>query len=56
MLLDRVSARLKEHGALSANEELESALLEPSPADGIFPDHFLLDHQFIAGERIFRIG
>jgi lysine-ketoglutarate reductase/saccharopine dehydrogenase-like protein (TIGR00300 family) len=40
VLLDRVLATLKEHGALPVNEELESALLEPAPADGVFPDHF----------------
>jgi lysine-ketoglutarate reductase/saccharopine dehydrogenase-like protein (TIGR00300 family) len=40
VLLDRVLAKLKEHGALPANEELESTLLEPAPADGVFPDHF----------------
>jgi lysine-ketoglutarate reductase/saccharopine dehydrogenase-like protein (TIGR00300 family) len=39
-LLDRVLAKLKEHGALPVNEESESALLEPAPADGVFPDRF----------------
>ena len=39
-LLDRILAKLKEHGALPVNEESESALLEPAPADGVFPDRF----------------
>ncbi len=39
-LLDRVLAKLKEHGAIPANEELESAQLEPAPSDGVFPDRF----------------
>ncbi|HXG50018.1 MAG TPA: TIGR00300 family protein [candidate division Zixibacteria bacterium] len=38
--LDRVLARLKEHGALPASEEIEPARLEPAPADGVFPDRF----------------
>ena len=33
-------AKLKEHGALPVSEESESALLEPAPADGVFPDRF----------------
>jgi len=52
MLLDRVLARLKEHGALPANEELESALLEPSPADGIFPDHFYSTTNLLTWVRV----
>ena len=39
-LLDDVLAKLKEHGALPINEELESAQLEPATADGVFPDRF----------------
>ena len=39
-LLDDVLAKLKEHGALPVNEELESAQLEPATADGVFPDRF----------------
>jgi len=39
-LLDHVLAKLKEHGALPLNDELESAQLEPAPADGVFPDRF----------------
>jgi hypothetical protein len=47
MLLERVLARLKEHGALPANEELESAPLEPAPVAAVFPDHFYSTTQFI---------
>lgn len=39
-LLDRLLAKLKEHGAIPANEELESAELEFAPSDGVFPDRF----------------
>jgi lysine-ketoglutarate reductase/saccharopine dehydrogenase-like protein (TIGR00300 family) len=51
-LLDRVLARLKEHGALPANEELESALLEPAPADGVFPDHFYSTTNLLTWVRV----
>jgi len=39
-LLDRVLAKIKEHGALPVEAENESVQLEPAPANGIFPDHF----------------
>lgn len=39
-LLERVLAKIKEHGALPVETEAESAELQPAPADGIFPDHF----------------
>lgn len=39
-LLDRVVAKLKEHGALPVQEHAEAAQLEPAPADGVFPDYF----------------
>ena len=52
VLLDRVLARLKEHGALPANEELESALLEPAPADGVFPDHFYSTTNLLTWVRV----
>ena len=39
-LLDRIVAKLKEHGAVSVEEPAEAAQLEPAPADGIFPDNF----------------
>jgi lysine-ketoglutarate reductase/saccharopine dehydrogenase-like protein (TIGR00300 family) len=39
-LLDRIIARLKEHGAVPVEEQAEAAQLEPAPADGIFPDNF----------------
>lgn len=51
-LLDRVLAKLKEHGALPANEELESALLEPAPADGVFPDHFYSTTNLLTWVRV----
>jgi lysine-ketoglutarate reductase/saccharopine dehydrogenase-like protein (TIGR00300 family) len=38
-LLERVLAKIKEHGAV-AEEEEEPAELEAAPADGVFPDHF----------------
>jgi len=37
-LLDQVLAKLKEHGAIPTNEELESAQLELTPSDGDFRD------------------
>ena len=40
VLLDRVLAKLKEHGAVPVNDEPESARLEAAPADGVFPDRF----------------
>ena len=39
-LLDRVVAKLKEHGALPVEEYAGAAQLEPAPANGVFPDHF----------------
>ncbi|MBI2089203.1 MAG: TIGR00300 family protein [Deltaproteobacteria bacterium] len=38
--LEHILARIKEHGALSLDEEAESVSLEPAPADGIFPCNF----------------
>jgi len=38
--LDRVLAKIREHGALPERVEDESVKLEPAPADGVFPDHF----------------
>jgi lysine-ketoglutarate reductase/saccharopine dehydrogenase-like protein (TIGR00300 family) len=52
VLLDRVLATLKEHGALPVNEELESALLEPAPADGVFPDHFYSTTNLLTWVRV----
>lgn len=39
-LLERVLAKIKEHGALLVEEETETAQLESAPADGVFPEHF----------------
>jgi lysine-ketoglutarate reductase/saccharopine dehydrogenase-like protein (TIGR00300 family) len=39
-LLERVLARIKEHGALPLDEKEEPAQLEAALADGVFPDHF----------------
>src|SRR2546426_10827596 len=39
-LLERVLAKIKEHGALPVDEGEESADLQPAAADGVFPDHF----------------
>lgn len=39
-LLDRIVARLKEHGARPVSEQPAPAQLEPAPASGIFPDNF----------------
>jgi lysine-ketoglutarate reductase/saccharopine dehydrogenase-like protein (TIGR00300 family) len=52
VLLERVLATLKEHGALPVNEELESALLEPAPADGVFPDHFYSTTNLLTWVRV----
>ena len=38
-LLEQVLAKVKEHGALPSEEE-QAADLQPSPADGVFPDRF----------------
>src|SRR5919108_3152088 len=40
VLLERVLAKIKEHGALPVEEETETAQLEVAPADGVFPEHF----------------
>lgn len=40
VLLERVLAKIKEHGALPVEEESETAQLEPAPEDGVFPEHF----------------
>jgi len=40
VLLDRVLAKLKEHGAVPVKDEPESVRLEAAPADGVFPDRF----------------
>ncbi len=39
-LLERVLAKIKEHGALPVESEEQSVDLQPAPADGIFPDQF----------------
>ena len=39
-LLERVLARIKEHGAVPVDEKEEAAQLEAAPADGVFPDRF----------------
>src|SRR5437879_1935944 len=39
-LLERVLAKIKEHGALPVDEGEESAELQSAAVDGIFPDHF----------------
>lgn len=39
-LLERILAKIKEHGALPLDEEAESVQIEPSPQDGIFPSNF----------------
>lgn len=39
-LLERVLAKVKEHGAIPLDEEEEAAQLEAAPRDGLFPDHF----------------
>jgi len=39
-LLERVLAKIKEHGALPVEAEAESVELQPAATDGIFPDHF----------------
>jgi lysine-ketoglutarate reductase/saccharopine dehydrogenase-like protein (TIGR00300 family) len=38
-VLERVLAKIKEHGALPVEGE-ENIELQPAPGDGIFPDHF----------------
>ena len=39
-LLDRILAKIREHGALPEQVEEESIELQAAPADGVFPDHF----------------
>jgi len=39
-LLERVLAKIKEHGALPVEAEEESVEVQPAATDGIFPDHF----------------
>ncbi|HEX2227959.1 MAG TPA: TIGR00300 family protein, partial [Candidatus Binatia bacterium] len=38
--LDQVLGKIREHGALPEQVELESIELQPAPADGVFPDRF----------------
>jgi len=38
--LERILAKVREHGALPVETEEEDIGFEPAPADGIFPDHF----------------
>jgi lysine-ketoglutarate reductase/saccharopine dehydrogenase-like protein (TIGR00300 family) len=38
--LDQVLAKIREHGALPEQVDLELVDLQPAPADGVFPDHF----------------
>ncbi|HEX9664055.1 MAG TPA: TIGR00300 family protein [Candidatus Binatia bacterium] len=38
--LDRVLAKIREHGALPEQAENESVELQAAPADGVFPDNF----------------
>jgi len=39
-VLERVLAKIKEHGALPLDEAEEPVQLEPAPQDGVFPDRF----------------
>src|SRR5687768_4955283 len=39
-VLERVLAKVKEHGAVPEEEEEQIAELGAAPADGVFPDHF----------------
>ena len=39
-VLERILAKIREHGALPLDEEAESVELEPSPQNGIFPGNF----------------
>src|ERR1043166_9843434 len=39
-ILERVLAKIKEHGALPIDTEEETVELQPAPVDGVFPDHF----------------
>ncbi|HEY7555322.1 MAG TPA: TIGR00300 family protein [Candidatus Binatia bacterium] len=39
-VLDRVLAKIREHGALPEQAERESVELQAAPADGVFPDNF----------------
>jgi lysine-ketoglutarate reductase/saccharopine dehydrogenase-like protein (TIGR00300 family) len=38
--LDQVLGKIREHGALPEQVELESIELQPAPSDGVFPDRF----------------
>jgi lysine-ketoglutarate reductase/saccharopine dehydrogenase-like protein (TIGR00300 family) len=51
-LLDRVLAKIKEHGALPLETEDESVELEAAPADGVFPDHFYATTNLITWVRV----
>jgi lysine-ketoglutarate reductase/saccharopine dehydrogenase-like protein (TIGR00300 family) len=39
-ILERILAKIKEHGAVPLDEEAESVELEAAPQDGVFPDRF----------------
>jgi lysine-ketoglutarate reductase/saccharopine dehydrogenase-like protein (TIGR00300 family) len=39
-LLEQVLAKVKEHGAVPIDAEVEGVEFEEAPADGVFPEHF----------------
>ncbi len=45
-LLEKILAKVKEHGALPLETEAQAVRFEPAPADGIFPDHFYATTNF----------
>jgi lysine-ketoglutarate reductase/saccharopine dehydrogenase-like protein (TIGR00300 family) len=50
-VLERVLAKVKEHGALPLEEE-EPAELEPAPQDGIFPENFYATTNLLTWVRV----
>jgi lysine-ketoglutarate reductase/saccharopine dehydrogenase-like protein (TIGR00300 family) len=50
-LLEQVLAKVKEHGALPAEEE-QAADLQPAPADGVFPERFYASTNLTTSVRV----
>ncbi len=45
-LLEKILAKVKEHGTMPLETEAQAVRFEPAPADGIFPDHFYATTNF----------
>jgi lysine-ketoglutarate reductase/saccharopine dehydrogenase-like protein (TIGR00300 family) len=51
-LLDRIAAKVKEHGAVPLDEEDNPARFEPAPADGVCPERFYVTTNLLTWVRL----